>query len=107
LTWRGLCRHKKPLLFRLRPDPHKGCKGAPDFVVEIASPDTIKKDMKYKLSIYEKHGIPEYWIVHPEENIVMVYKLNEQKQYSRAEIYSQNDQIELILKDGKIMINTY
>jgi Uma2 family endonuclease len=84
---------------------NKGCKGAPDFVAEIVSPDTAKKDMKYKLLIYEKHGIPVYWVVHPEENIVMVYKLNEQKKYSRAEIYSKDDQIELILKDGTIMIN--
>jgi Uma2 family endonuclease len=84
---------------------NKGCKGAPDFVVEIVSPDTVKKDMKYKLLLYEKHGVPEYWVVHPEENIVMVYKLNEKMQYNRAEIYSKDDQIELILKDGTIMIN--
>lgn len=84
---------------------NKGCKGAPDFVVEIVSPDTVKKDMKYKLLLYEKHGVPEYWVVHPEENIVMVYKLNEKMQYNRAEIYSKDDQIELILKDGTITIN--
>jgi len=83
----------------------KGCKGAPDFIVEIVSPDTLKKDMKYKLLTYEKHGVPEYWVVHPGENIVMVYKLNEQKKYDRAEFYSKEDQIELKLKDGTMTID--
>jgi Uma2 family endonuclease len=83
----------------------KGCKGAPDFIVEITSPATAKKDMKYKLLLYEKHGIPEYWIVHPEEHIVMVYKLDEQKKYGRAEIFSKEDTIELKLKEDVIEIN--
>lgn len=83
----------------------KGCKGAPDFIVEITSPATAKKDMKYKLLLYEKHGIPEYWIVHPEEHIVMVYKLDEQGKYGRAEIFSKDDIVQLKLKDGVIEIN--
>ncbi|MCP5051670.1 MAG: Uma2 family endonuclease, partial [bacterium] len=41
----------------------KGCKGAPGFIIEIVSPGTAKKDMKFKLMLYEKHGVPEYWIV--------------------------------------------
>jgi Uma2 family endonuclease len=78
----------------------KGCKGAPDFIIEITSPATAKKDMKYKLLLYEKHGVPEYWVVHPEENLVMVYKLNEQRKYGRAEVFAKEDVIELKLKEG-------
>lgn len=76
----------------------KGCKGAPDFIIEIVSPGTAKKDMKYKLQLYEKHGVPEYWIVLPAEQTVQVYKLNENKIYSRAEIYFKDDTIPLKLK---------
>ena len=83
----------------------KGCKGTPDFIAEITSPATIKKDMKYKLLLYEKHGVPEYWIIQPEENIIMVYKLNDQKRYDRAEIYSKEDKIELKLKEGTVVID--
>jgi Uma2 family endonuclease len=78
----------------------KGCKGAPDFITEITSPATAKKDMKYKLLLYEKHGVPEYWVVHPEENLVMVYKLDEQRKYGRAEVFAKEDVIELKLKEG-------
>ena len=74
-------------------------------MVEIVSPETVKKDMKYKRLIYEKHSIPEYWVVHPEQSIVMVYKLNEEKKYDKAEIYSKDDQIPLTLRAGTIMIN--
>jgi len=84
---------------------HKGCKGTPDFIVEITSLATVKKDMKDKLLLYEKHGVPEYWIIHPEENIIMVYKLNEQKHYDRAEIFSKEDKIRLKLKEGTVEID--
>jgi Uma2 family endonuclease len=83
----------------------KGCKGPPDFIVEITSPATVKKDMKDKLLLYEKHGVPEYWVIHPEENIIMVYKLNEQKRYDRAEIFSKEDKIGLNLKGGIVEID--
>ncbi|MDQ1350751.1 MAG: hypothetical protein QG657_1053 [Acidobacteriota bacterium] len=83
----------------------KGCKGAPDFIAEITSLATIKKDMKDKLLLYEKHGVPEYWVIQPEDNIVMVYKLNEQKRYDRAKIFSKEDKIELKLKEGRIEID--
>jgi Uma2 family endonuclease len=83
----------------------KGCKGTPDFIVEITSPATVKKDMKDKLLLYEKHGVPEYWVIHPEENIIMVYKLNEQKRYDRAEIFSKEDKIELKLKEDAVEID--
>lgn len=83
----------------------KGCKGTPDFIVEITSPATVKKDMKDKLLLYEKHGVPEYWVIHPEENIIMAYKLNEQKRYDRAEIFSKEDKIELKLKEDAVEID--
>ncbi|MCP5045999.1 MAG: Uma2 family endonuclease [bacterium] len=83
----------------------KGCKGAPDFIIEIVSPGTAKKDMKFKLMLYEKHGVPEYWIVQPAERIVMVFKLNEQKNYDRAEVYSSEDTIPLTLKESALEID--
>ncbi len=61
--------------------------------------------MKDKLLLYEKHGVPEYWVIQPEENIIMVYKLNEQKRYDRAKIFSKEDKIELKLKEGTIEID--
>jgi Uma2 family endonuclease len=45
----------------------RGCNGAPDLVVEILSPSTIKNDLLYKLNKYREAGVREYWIVDPEE----------------------------------------
>lgn len=47
--------------------------GAPDFVVEVLSPSTKKKDMIIKLNKYMNAGVREYWIIDPEQKKVMVY----------------------------------
>lgn len=58
-------------------DPEKlderGCLGAPDLVVEILSPSTAAKDLKEKLSLYEIHGVKEYWVVDPRDRIIFVF----------------------------------
>ena len=45
-------------------------KGVPHVVVEILSESTIDQDRVLKRELYERVGIPEYWIVDPEEHIV-------------------------------------
>ncbi len=42
-----------------------GLIGPPDFVVEIISPSSIRRDRHQKKMLYEKFGIKEYWIVDP------------------------------------------
>ena len=77
----------------------KGCVGAPDLVVEIISPSTALKDMREKLSLYEKHKVKEYWIVHTEDNLVQIYKLIK-GQYGKPSTYSFEKPIPVsILKD--------
>ena len=56
----------------------KGCVGAPDLVVEILSPGNSKKEMRDKYELYEEAGVKEYWIVHPEEALVLPFVLNEE-----------------------------
>ena len=51
----------------------KGCHGAPDWVIEIASPSSRYMDYTRKLSLYEAAGVREYWIVDPEQRKVTVY----------------------------------
>jgi len=71
----------------------RGCKGAPDLVVEIVSPSSGTMDQKIKFALYEKAGVKEYWIVYPAEKIVMVFTLGENSQYGRPSVYSQEDKI--------------
>lgn len=57
----------------------KGCLGAPDLVVEILSPGNSKKELKNKFEIYEEAGVPEYWVIYPNEESIHVYVLENEK----------------------------
>lgn len=54
-----------------------GVYGAPDLVVEILSPSTARNDRGYKKEKYEEYGVPEYWIVNPNDQSIEVYLLQE------------------------------
>jgi Uma2 family endonuclease len=85
----------------------RGCRGGPDLIVEIQSPSTAQKDMTVKLSLYERAGIGEYWIVHPLDRTVMVFRLLENGQYGRPSTYSEDDEIRVgILDDLTIALKT-
>ena len=49
--------------------------GAPDFVLEVLSPSTRKKDMHLKLHKYSNAGVREYWMVDPVKRQIIVYDL--------------------------------
>ncbi|MFZ2959503.1 MAG: Uma2 family endonuclease [Candidatus Ozemobacteraceae bacterium] len=53
----------------------KGCRGAPDLVIEILSPSTSAKDQIKKQFLYERHGVKEFWLVHPTDRLVTIYRL--------------------------------
>jgi Uma2 family endonuclease len=53
----------------------KGCRGAPDWVIEVLSPSTASKDHVRKKSLYERHGVREYWLIHPVDHILTRYLL--------------------------------
>lgn len=47
--------------------------GAPDFIVEVLSSSTRKKDMFVKLEKYATAGVREYWMVDLEKKKILVY----------------------------------
>ena len=49
--------------------------GAPDFVAEVLSESTRKKDLVLKLNKYMTAGVREYWLVDPDRKKVIVYDL--------------------------------
>lgn len=50
-------------------------RGAPDFVVEVLSPSTAGHDMVLKRRLYERQGVREYWLIHPTDRVLTVYRL--------------------------------
>ena len=58
-------------------DPDKlddrGCKGAPDWIIEIVSPASKRMDYYTKLFKYRTAGVREYWIIDAVKNQIFVY----------------------------------
>lgn len=50
-----------------------GVYGAPDFVLEVISPSTRRKDCTKKLMKYMNAGVREYWILDPYQQKLIVY----------------------------------
>ncbi len=55
----------------------KFVRSAPDVVVEVSSPSTRRLELQRKLELYERFGIPEYWLVDLESDRIEVYRLQE------------------------------
>jgi Uma2 family endonuclease len=53
----------------------KHVRGAPNLVVEIASPSTRTRDESLKRKLYERSGVEEYWVIDPGRNTIDVYRL--------------------------------
>ncbi|SFJ85377.1 Uma2 family endonuclease [Thermoflavimicrobium dichotomicum] len=73
----------------------KGCKGAPDLIVEILSPSTIHEDKGRKFYLYEQYGVKEFWIVDPDYKVVEVYQLVDRRYWRQFYALSQNDEIKV------------
>lgn len=68
---------------------------APDFIVEVLSKKTAKTDRTTKFQDYAAHGVPEYWIIDPQNQTVEQYWLQSvpANQYALVAKWSVLDQI--------------
>ena len=57
----------------------KGCKGAPDWIIEVISPSTQSRDYLKKLWLYQNSGVREYWIINPIMRSVQVYSFGNEE----------------------------
>ena len=57
---------------------NKNVQGAPDLVVEVLSESTARVDRSFKLKLYGKFGVQEYWIIDPEGPSAEIYRRGEE-----------------------------
>ena len=75
--------------------------GAPDFVLEVISKSTKKKDYTKKLSKYMNAGVREYWIVDFEQGVVLVYFFESE---AFSVIYGMDQPIPIQIYQGELQI---
>lgn len=76
--------------------------GAPDFIAEVMSPSTSRKDSVIKLRKYKEAGVREYWMVDSDKKRVIVYD------WSKGDIpkiYSFKDKVPVGIFDGECEID--
>jgi Uma2 family endonuclease len=78
----------------------RGCRGAPDLIIEIHSPGSAKHDLETKRDLYEKHAVPEYWIVFPNEKLIHIFRLNDSGRYQSGNVFTQADSINTEVAQG-------
>lgn len=62
--------------------------GAPDLVVEIISPSSVREDKVRKFDEYEQAGVPEYWLIDPRPRFETAefFQLNDEGIYQPADV---------------------
>lgn len=75
--------------------------GAPDLIIEVLSPATELKDKREKKNLYERFGVKEYIMVHPELEYLERCLLENNK-YGFPEIYSKEESFRLITPELEI-----
>ena len=82
-----------------------GIEGAPDFVLEILSKNNRYNDLIYKMNLYQKFGVKEYWIVDIETGVILTCKLSEGNLFNLPKTYKIKDSIKSeIFKDLTISL---
>ena len=76
--------------------------GAPDFIIEVLSKSTKKKDSVIKLNKYLNAGVREYWIIDPMKQKVIVYDF-EHDDY--PEIFGFDAKVPVGIWDGECEID--
>ena len=90
---------------------YRGYIGIPQLVVEILSPSNADDDLIVKKDLYEKYGVPEYWIISPMSKKVWIYMLIDNK-YELKNSCTLNDkftstrfeELEIDLSDVELIV---
>jgi Uma2 family endonuclease len=87
-------------------DPSKldrrGVRGAPDWVLEVLSPSTAGHDQVLKRRIYEQAGVREFWLVHPMDRVLTIYRLDG-VEYGKPDVQELKGSTEIRVLPGVVV----
>ncbi len=78
----------------------RGCRGAPDWIIEVLSPHTSSKDHIQKRNLYEKYGVREYWLVHPLDCLITVFVLGNDGKFNAPSFHEGKGTIQVSILPG-------
>lgn len=73
--------------------------GTPDLVVEILSPGSLHLERHRKRALYERAGVPEFWLVDPANRAIEVFRLGE-RGYELASFAAETGSVRSVGLDG-------
>jgi Uma2 family endonuclease len=82
----------------------RGCIGAPDLIVEILSLSSVKNDVEEKFKLYEENGVQEYWLIHPNDETLTVFYLENGK-YQHQGIFTRGSKVKIGIFKGQMSID--
>lgn len=78
--------------------------GAPDFVLEVISPASVRRDTIIKMKKYRDAGVREYWLIDPAAKVLQVYDfVNESGNI--VYLYNFNNKVPVRIWDGDLEID--
>lgn len=104
----GKFREPDLLLVRSADDPRRQNRfwtGA-DLALEVVSPDKPSRDLIDKRDDYAEGGVPEYWIVNPEDETITVLVLNEGRYIEAGVFYRGQSAASELLKQYVVDVST-
>ncbi|MGI8552153.1 MAG: Uma2 family endonuclease [Dehalococcoidia bacterium] len=81
--------------------------GAPDLVVEIASPGTATHDRRKKQDAYARAGVPEYWIADPYAHTIELLCLEGDAYRSIGVFAGQSTLPSLVIPDLPVRVEQF
>ncbi len=103
----GRFREPDLLLLLSANDPRRGdafWTGA-DLVLEVVSPDAPNRDLVKKRKEYAQAGIPEYWIIHPQAEQIIVLRLDGAKYIEHGTFGRGATATSALLADFEVDVN--
>ena len=79
----------------------KNIQGTPDFVLEVLSPSTSRKDLREKKALYERSGVAEYLVLDPLELYALLFRLDPAGRYGAGEVFGPDESLSLQILGGE------